>query len=84
MVRRRRAKGDSTLRESKHRVSFAEAERIQQQVLVVSRRVLRKKIIPRRVAGAGNMAMTLSYQGNNAEAEQIGREVLDAQAGPRR
>ncbi len=54
---------------------YAEAERIEREVLDVMRRVLGEEH-PDALASANNLALSLSYQGKHADAERINREVL--------
>ena len=56
---------------------FADAERIQREVLGVRRRVEGEEH-PDTLASAGNLALSLSHQGKYADAERIEREVLGA------
>jgi tetratricopeptide (TPR) repeat protein len=56
---------------------YAEAERIEREVLGVKRRVLGEEH-PATLTSANNLAQSLSDQGQYAEAEQIHREVLSA------
>jgi hypothetical protein len=54
---------------------YAEAERIDREVLGVKRRVLGEEH-PETLTSAANLASSLSGQGKHAEAERIDREVL--------
>ena len=63
---------------------YAEAERINREVLDATRRVLGEEH-PETLTSAGDLAVSLSRQGKHAEAERIQREVLGAnrRRGPR-
>ena len=56
---------------------YADAERINREVLGVERRVLGEEH-PETLTTASNLAQSLSKQGKHAEAERINREVLGA------
>ncbi len=58
-----------------HQEKYADAERIEREVLGVSRRVLGVEH-PATLASEGNLAAWLSHQGKHADAERIDREVL--------
>ena len=55
--------------------SYKEAERIHQQALVLSERVLGKEH-PNTLASMNNLALVLGSQGNYEEAERIQRQAL--------
>ena len=56
---------------------YAEAERIEREVLAATRRVLGEEH-PDTLLSANNLAGSLSGRGKQAEAERIYREVLGA------
>jgi hypothetical protein len=56
---------------------YADAERIEREVLAVKRRVMGEEH-PGTLATSGNLASSLSRQGKHADAERIEREVLSA------